>query len=138
MPDVENHNRKSKSGKLVSVSSHSRAGETKKKSPSMRSEARAVVDKPKTPTKPPESPKGTRRVVRSDGGGDIGLKDVYQQYKTGLQILAQLVINLGGIDKARENEEYQKMIKIMAKRFKQLQELLKSEQADKESKEKVQ
>jgi hypothetical protein len=134
MPDVETHNRKTKSGKLINVSSHSRAGESKKKSPTMRTEARSVVDKPDKPKTPTQS---KNHQSNSSTTGNP-LNDIVKKYNKGLKILAQLVINLGGIDKARENEEYQKMIKIMAKRFKQMKVLIKNEQADKESKEKVQ
>jgi hypothetical protein len=135
MPDVETHNRKTKSGKLIQVSSHARAGEQKKKSPTMRTEARSVVDKPDKPKKPPESPKGTRRAASNSGGGNSDLSDLQKKYATGLKILTQLVINLGGIEKARENEEYQKLIKIMADRFKQLKELSKNESSEESKKE---
>ncbi len=137
MTDIKTHTRKSKSGKLIQISSHSRAGEAKKKSPTMRASTRAVVDKPKTPTKPPESPKGTRRAVRNNGGGDISVSDIKQKYDLGLKILAQLVINMGGIEKARENEEYQNMIKIMAKRLKELKKAVKDGET-KEGNKKVQ
>ena len=101
----------------------------------MRTETRKVVDKPTKPlvgsgSKPSISPSNQSR------GGISDLKDLQQKYKTGLQILGRIVLNFGGIEKARENEEYQKMIKIMAKRFKQMEVLLKNE-SKKESKKEV-
>jgi len=144
--NIKGYQRKSKSGHVTTIKPHQRKGEMKKKGANIRSDVKPTAKhdlfglkaissgKQTTLTGTgkivlPETAKLLRKMNKGEEVTDTAKsKALMKEYNRIMELQQKLVVSLGGIEKARENPLYQRIIKEQADRLKQYFRLTKEKE----------